>query len=838
MQWLLPSVIATTTATCVLTFCYYYIYTKDKQDYLKIWAISWGIYLARYVFLLVMLLWQKSPWLLIGNQITTLVSGVLLLYGSYRFINKKFPVALLLISLLISAWIIYSILLKIPFLYMTLPTFTFLALIYIWTGVLFLKYSANEQKEASVIGVTFILWGIHKGDYPFLRPVVWFAPWGYLIAAALEFITALGLIIVYFRKTRDELEDNRNKLHNIIKKSPLPIVITDENQDIRFYNDKFIDSFGYTIEDISTADQWWETVYPDPDYRQTVQNSWVSAIKEAEIKNVDIGMQEWDITTKDGSRRTCEFYMMPMVDGGLVVMNDITEKKRGEARFKAIFESANDGLIIATLTKQFIHCNKKIRTLLGYSQAELMEMNVHDLHPEETTEKAVELFEKMIKGEITIAKSLPVKRKDNSIFYADINSSLIELDGKNYIMGSFRDVTELFEIERQKSELEKKLIQTQKMESIGTLAGGIAHDFNNILSSIIGFSEMALEQVDKGSVLEDDLQEILTGGLRAKELVKQILTFARQTDVALKPLNIAPVIEEAVRFIRSSTPSDIEINHQIDCTNRIMGNPTQVHQIIMNICTNAAQSIQGAGRINIEATDLLVTTALVEQGKRISPGEYIKIEISDTGPGISAAHQKSIFEPYFTTKQPGEGTGLGLAVVHGIVKVYNGEILVKSNPEEGTRFTIYLPATTNTGIVTENPEKKLPTGSETILFIDDEPSIVKMGTQHLSRLGYTVISATSSSEALNLIKTSSVDIDLVITDMTMPKMTGDQLAKEILSINPGLPIILCTGYSKRINDEAIEELGIKALMIKPVEKPELAGTVRSVLDGVIHDTLS
>jgi PAS domain S-box-containing protein len=393
------------------------------------------------------------------------------------------------------------------------------------------------------------------------------------------------------------------------------------------------------------------------------------------------------------------------------------------------------------------------------------------------------------------------------------------------------DITDIKIAEKEKIETEKKLYQSQKMESIGTLAGGIAHDFNNILSAILGYTDLSLGDVEKGSSLENYLHKVYAAGIRAKDLVKQILTFARQTDEELKPIKIRTIAKETLKFIRSSLPVTIEIKQNFESDACIMGEPTQIQQIFMNLLTNAFHAMENDGGI----LDIMLKDVAVDDMEKwrildLKPGNYIEIKISDTGTGIPPETIGSIFEPYFTTKEPGKGTGLGLATVHGIVKSYGGKIIVESALDKGTIFKIYLPAIDNRQENSAYESEELPIGNERILFIDDEPPIVDINGQILDNLGYFVKTETDSTAALELFKSNPHHFDLVITDMTMPEMTGEKLAVELMKIRQDIPVILCTGYSSKISDKTAADIGIKAFAYKPVSKADLANTVRKVLD--------
>ena len=372
------------------------------------------------------------------------------------------------------------------------------------------------------------------------------------------------------------------------------------------------------------------------------------------------------------------------------------------------------------------------------------------------------------------------------------------------------------------------------MEAIGTLAGGIAHDFNNILSSVIGYTELAIEEVSKRGLLHNNLQEVLKAGRRARDLVKQILAFSRQSDQELRPLEISPIIKETLKLLRASLPSTLEIHQDIGTDlGTVMTDPTHVNQILMNLCTNAAHATgENGGTLDVSLEKVDNGTDLGVRFTGLSPGPYLKLTVSDNGHGMAPEVKERIFDPYFTTKEKGEGTGLGLAMVHGIVKSHGGTITVYSEPEMGSAFHVYLPVMETETDQDTGSEETVPTGSERILFVDDEQPIVDIGKQMIEQLGYTVVTRTSSLEALELFRTKPDEFDLVITDMTMPNMTGEELANELMFIRPDIPIILCTGFSRRVTEKKAKAMGIQAFIMKPILKQELAETIRRVLDGI------
>jgi len=479
--------------------------------------------------------------------------------------------------------------------------------------------------------------------------------------------------------------------------------------------------------------------------------------------------------------------------------------------------------------------NKKFIDVLGYPREEIIGKSVAEYYTPDSASKLMEGggYKKALDGLFTEIERSLITRSGQIIDTLVQAVPIKDKTGKSIgVRSTLLDITERKKAESEKNILSAQLRQSQKLESIGTLAGGIAHDFNNILSAVLGYTELSLDDVERGSNMEGNLQEVLTAGKRAKDLVKQILTFARQSDEELKPIRVDIVLKEVVKFLRSSTPTTIEIKQNIKSDSLIMGNATQVHQVLMNLCINASQAMEVEGGIlEVSLKDIQIERTPSIPELHLKPGNYIRIMMSDTGVGISPDIISSIFDPYFTTKDPGEGTGMGLATAHGIVETYGGRITVDSTLGKGTLFTIYLPVIKKRKEHQPYQTEELPSGTERILFVDDEAPIANMGNQILSRLGYCVSTRTSSVEALELFRSKPNDFDLVITDMTMPNMTGDTLSMEMIKIRPGIPIILCTGYSKKITDKAASAMGIKGFAYKPIVKADLAKTVREVLDG-------
>ncbi len=389
---------------------------------------------------------------------------------------------------------------------------------------------------------------------------------------------------------------------------------------------------------------------------------------------------------------------------------------------------------------------------------------------------------------------------------------------------------------RERMDLETKLRQSQKMEAIGTLAGGIAHDFNNILTPILGYAELMRQTLPPATHEYHDLQIIIDGTYRAKDLVSQILLFSRQSEQEKKPVDVVLIAKQVIKLMKSSLPANIEIQQFLTPQrSMVMADQTQIYQVIMNLCTNAYQAMQEHGGVLCVALTPvdLVLGEIKDKKSELSPGSYLKIEVSDTGQGIDPTNLDKIFEPYFTTKAIGHGTGLGLAVVHGIVKSYGGMITVYSEPNKGASFHVYLPLIHSSGDISEGMAVvcPMPTGNERILAVDDREEIANYERELLTLLGYQVTSFTSSVAALEVFLAHPDDFDLVITDMSMPKMTGADLAQRILALRKTIPILLCTGFSELINQEKAKSIGIKGYIMKPIISRQFAQVIRDVLDA-------
>ena len=529
-----------------------------------------------------------------------------------------------------------------------------------------------------------------------------------------------------------------------------------------------------------------------------------------------------------------EFHAFQTGPGMMATMFfDVTARKRAEAalrqseeRYKTLTNNLHVGIYrnTAGLHGRFIEANPAIVEMFGYqSRDEFKAVNVADLYQNPDDRK--KFNDIMLKHGSVKKFEVKLTKKDGTLFTGAVSAVVVkDANGKvKHYDGIIEDITG-------KKELELQLQQAQKMEAIGTLAGGIAHDFNNILSAILGYAELALMDAERESALCQNLQEVFRAGERAKDLVNQILTFSRQAERESKPIQMNLVSKEVIKFLRASLPTTIEIRQENVSDSLVMADATHIHQLLMNLCINAGYAMREKGGVlEVKLKDVRIEEDGANEHPELNPGSYLELTISDTGDGIPALILDRIFDPFFTTKEKGEGTGMGLSVVHGIVGSYGGKIIVSSEPGKGSTFTVYLPTVERDQAPYAFGNKSIPTGSERILFVDDESAIVNIGKQMLESLGYHTTVRTSSLEALELFKAKADSFDLVITDMTMPNMTGDELARELMRIKPGIPVILCTGYSARINQQKARAMGIRALVSKPVLRKDIAETIRRIL---------
>ena len=510
---------------------------------------------------------------------------------------------------------------------------------------------------------------------------------------------------------------------------------------------------------------------------------------------------------------------------------EIMERKRGEqerARLATAIEQAAEAIFMADTTWHFTYVNPAFERMSGYSKGEILGRDTLILRNSSLNSDCYEKIRDFVKDNDVWSGRISTRKKDGTFFESETTVSSVH-DAKGTIINYvfiLRDVTHELKMERE-------LRQSHKMEAIGTLAGGIAHDFNNILTAIIGFTEIAQRKIVHDKSMVRDLERVQEASSRAKELVKQILTFSRQSEQERKPVRVTRIIEEVLTFLRSTLPTTIAINRQITTSSNgdlVLADPTQLHQVLMNLGTNAAHAMRtNGGVLGISLSEINADASFTALYPEIPLGALLQITVSDTGHGMDAAVTERIFDPYFTTKKVGEGTGMGLAVVQGIVKNHHGAIRVISEPGQGTTFHLYLPKIANEVPRDVKVDGTVCGGTERILFVDDEAVLADLGQEQLQSLGYTVTAVTSSLEALARFQAQPDAFDLVITDMTMPGLTGKELARELLAVRRNIPIIMCSGFNEFINAGEAKEVGICEFFMKPYVTSRMTQVIRKAL---------
>jgi PAS domain S-box-containing protein len=647
--------------------------------------------------------------------------------------------------------------------------------------------------------------------------------------------------ITEHKKVELALRETEERFRVIVQNAPFPVTIFDSTGVYLYVNRKFTEVFGYTLEDIPTGKRWFDLAFPDPNYRKEVISTWKSDMEKSRKRR--FMPRFFSVRCKDGTSRDIIFRPLTMNDDKLfIIYEDITDRKRAEDEiYKAkeylekILNSVTDSIIVTDLNTRVVTCNNATEKIFGYRKEELIRRSIRKLCPGKQAFKClIKNSLKNIREQGFFEGEIDLRKSNGQTFPVSlICSMLVATDGKPIgIVAVGRDITERKQAEEAKEKLEAHLRQSQKLEAIGTLAGGIAHDFNNILSVILGYSELTMDSLPGGIQARSNLEEILKACHRGKDLVKQILTFSRKVEQERKPVEIAPIVHESLSFIRASLPSTIEIRQKIDTKSGvIMANATQIYQIIMNLCSNAYYAMREKGGVlEVSLGEVDVHSDFGEDYQDLKEGTYIKLSVRDSGHGIEKSNLERIFDPFFTTKPIGEGTGMGLSTVHGIVEAHEGLITVDSEPGKGTIFDVYLPLLSRLAAPKELKLEPVAEGKEHVLFVDDEESIAHIGKLALERLGYCVTASTSSTEAKEIFDRNPEDFDIVVTDHTLPNMTGIELAKELRHTKPTIPIILTTGYSDLISKDKASELGICDYITKPFLINDLARAIRKVMD--------
>jgi signal transduction histidine kinase len=700
-----------------------YLYFCYRQKFIKIWAAAWGVSVLRYLSLVIALTWKENFFTNTAYHLFIIASAVLLLHGTMQFIGRspiKWPI---ITGGALALWTIGSLFQGLSLMFVTIPVFAFLALTYIYTGVQLLKQAQPGKTASRIVGWLFIVWGVHQTDYPLLRPIEWFAPFGFLIGSVLALSIAIGMILIYFERTQKILRISEERL---VESNQILLGVLEHTH--------------------------VKTVFLDPHFNYR----WVNR------------------AYADTCRHEPYFFPGKNLFG-----------LYPHAENKAIFQD------VVTTGKSFF-----------------------------TTAKPFEFPDQTERG----------------VTYWDWSLIPLKNDSGNVtgLVYTLAEVTDRIRAEEEKDKLEAQLQMAQKMESVGRLAGGIAHDFNNLLTVILGHAQLGIMKTDPSAPIFSHLEEIQKAGERSADLTRQLLAFARKQTVAPIVLDLNKTVTGMLNMLQRLIGEDIELT-LVPATDLwpVNMDPSQIDQILVNLCVNARDAISGVGKITIETGNIVCDDSYCDHHSGFVPGKYVLLTVSDDGCGMGKDTLGHIFEPFFTTKGIGEGTGLGLATVYGIVKQNNGFVYVYSETDHGTTFNIYLPrhdVATGQAPQPESAEEFAVGGRETILLVEDERAILEMTTTMLKMRGYTVLSANTPDDAIQMAEEHGGEIHLLITDVIMPRMNGQDLAKKLLQFYPHIKQLFMSGYTANvIAHNGMLEAGVNFIQ-KPFSMQDLATKAREVLN--------
>lgn len=645
------------------------------------------------------------------------------------------------------------------------------------------------------------------------------------------------LVFLFFvNNWRKERSETRFK--DLFRFAPMPLAEVTKDGRILQINDSMVKElyqfFGIRGHEMLTMDDLWNRVSLEDEHRINVAVSWKESLALGHKKGGPIPSSEMELKCKEGTVRSVIVGASIIGENYLFSMIDITDRKQAEqslkeseARFKALHNASFGGITIHD-KGIILECNHGLTEITGYSSEELIGMNGLLLIAEKSRDT---VMKNILSGYEKPYEAIGL-RKNGEEFPLRLEARNIPYKGKNVRTVEFRDITDSKKAEIEQEKLKNQLIQAQKMESVGRLAGGVAHDFNNMLSVILGYIELSLEKIEKNSPIRNDLNEVYRAAKRSAEITRQLLAFARQQTVAPKILDLNDTIGSMLNMLRRLIGEDIDLVwNPGDGLWAVLMDPSQVDQILANLCVNARDAINGVGKIIIETKNMRFDNESPDNQTEFVSGDYIQLTVTDNGKGMTPEILEKLFEPFFTTKDVNKGTGLGLATVYGIVKQNNGFIKVQSEPSFGATFRIYLPHHPGESITQPKNEKTVAGhANETILLVEDEPSILQMATTMLKKLGYTVLAASTASDALKMARNHDSAIQLVMTDVIMPDMNGRDVVNILQADYPDIKCLFMSGYtSDVISKHGVLDEGVQFIQ-KPFTMNDLAEGVRRALD--------
>jgi len=692
--------------------------------------------------------------------------------------------------------------------------------IYAVFGCLWIFFSDNAMGLLFPDPKTFTRFAIFKGIF-------------FIAFTSLLLYLLIARFVTRIKQASLALRESEERLNFLVTNTSDTLVVLNSDGSQRYVSPAAEKNTGFPIHALQ-GKNIEALIHPD-DLAQ-VMAAWEEAIRHPERT---VTVQYRHIHNTRGwvySEAVAQSFLgRPPVDGVVATVRDISERKavedallRKDALLKAMLRNLPfDFWARDTSQRIIMQSDESIKLWGDLATDEKAELQFNSL----TVDKWQTNNQQVLAGKILVEDCSLIARDGVQRDYHSIVAPIRDGEKILGILGINIDITEHNQAELERKALQSQLVQAQKMEAIGTLAGGIAHDFNNILAAIFGYAELARANAPPNSTMVKDIDRVLEAGERAASLVKQILAFSRQDTIKRVPLELVPLIKQAIKLLRPALPTTIDIHQQLPATSEaILADPTQIHQIVMNLCTNAFHAMeQGGGVLSIRVRHRELQPADLVEYPQVRPGRYVELAISDTGTGIDPQIRSKIFDPYFTTKGVGKGTGMGLAITHGIVASGGGFITCESEVGEGTTFTIFFPAVERAVQHASPAVAPQLCGRGHVLVVDDEPLMVELGQSMLQQLGYTVSVRRNGFEALSLVQQSVHSFDALITDQTMPGMTGMELAVKVLALRPDLPIILCTGFSSLVDEQQAKDCGVQGFLMKPYKQEDIASLLRTLL---------
>lgn len=622
--------------------------------------------------------------------------------------------------------------------------------------------------------------------------------WAFILASTLIIFFILRREINQYLQIETAHQESEKNYREIFNAGSDAIIIHDaDTGSIIDVNQTMLDMFGYTYQEALKL----KINHINSDDSRFNPEAALERIRKASHEGPQLF--EWLSKRKQGTCFWTEVVLRRTDIGGkkrvLALLRDISQRKERDNELRLMkhsIEHSSHPVFWILKNGRFLYANKASCHSLNYTSQELYKMTVSDIDPDFPAE-SWPVFWDRLKSEKTMTFESRHRKKNNDTFPVEITSSHLEFEGQEHVFAYVKDISDRVEYEKEQKRLQEQLQQTQKMEAIGTLAGGVAHDFNNILSGILGYSQMAQRHMDNPSKATEHINQVLKAAKRASKLTRQILTFSRKNEYKKYPINISHEVKDALKLLRSSIPSSIDIRQELDIESTVLADPIKVHQVIMNLCTNAYHAMEKTGgTLTVSLTEVKFQTPRYLKDNTIVPGQYVQLEIRDCGHGMDEKTLARAFDPYYTTKKPGQGTGLGLALVQAIVEDHDSYLEVDTSPGKGTRLKIYFPKIRNGEPYSMKASLagKSFSGTECIMIVDDEQSILDAYTDLFTGFGYQACAFINGEEAFNAFNANPDKYDLIITDMTMPKLTGDLLIEKVRKLKPGIPIILSSGF--------------------------------------------